>query len=101
MIWRIMKLFRRMPKTPVVPAPTSRIVLAAVSYNGKIWTGKRHGVIMQDIWAVDAWARIHQDQQGFVTDTGEFVDRAEAGRIAFQAGQTSEQKLKLLSEHVW
>ncbi len=46
----------------------------------------------------DALARaVH----GFVTSTGRFVDRDEAGRIAFAAGQTSRVLDSLTSEELW
>lgn len=36
--------------------------------------------------------------QGFVTDTGKFVDRKEAGKIAFEAGQIDKLTDFLQSE---
>ena len=39
--------------------------------------------------------------QGFLTNTNRFVDRAEAGDIAFNCGQTTEHKRHLFSEDVW
>jgi hypothetical protein len=39
--------------------------------------------------------------QGFVTDTGEFVDRETASKIAYQSGQIKEPKRILYSEDLW
>ena len=41
-----------------------------------------------------------ESSQGFVTDTGEFVDRKEAGRIAFEAGQIDKPRDFLFSEDI-
>jgi hypothetical protein len=39
--------------------------------------------------------------QGFLTTWGRFVDRDEAGRIAFEAGQVDRDDLHLTSEHLY
>jgi len=41
------------------------------------------------------------DVQGFLTNTDRFVDRYEAAKIAFDAGQILEPVIKLFSEDVW
>jgi hypothetical protein len=41
------------------------------------------------------------DIQGFVTDSGRFVNRKEAAKIAFAAGQTPVKHDVLFSEDVW
>jgi hypothetical protein len=78
-----------------------RIVAAAISHGGKVWTGGRHADIMQKIWQSGDKDRITQEEQGFVTDDGVFLNRFQAGAVAFNAGQTSERKQTLLSEHLW
>jgi len=40
-------------------------------------------------------------KQGFLTNTGRFVGREEAARIAHTAGQTSSLKKMLFSEDLW
>jgi hypothetical protein len=40
-------------------------------------------------------------EQGFLTNTNRFVDRKEAGQIAFAAGQTEELKTTLYSEDLY
>ena len=79
----------------------TKIVAAAVNHGGKVWTGTRHGIIMAEIWSKGGYCKIPQEEQGFVTDTGLFVNRFQAGAIAFDAGQTATRKETLLSEHVW
>jgi hypothetical protein len=78
------------------------IIDAAVQYNGRVYIGKRHVVIMRQIWE-EAGEEIHISQldQGFLTSGGKFVNRFQAGVIAFRAGQTKTRKQELLSEDVW
>jgi len=45
--------------------------------------------------------RIGEHEQGFVTSTGRFVDREEAGRLAHVSGQVDKLKENLTSEDVW
>ncbi|MBB6003878.1 hypothetical protein [Arcicella rosea] len=39
--------------------------------------------------------------QGFLTNTDRFVDRKEAAKIAFEAGQVPELYEQLISEHLY
>jgi hypothetical protein len=41
------------------------------------------------------------NEQGFLTDDDRFVDREEGMRIAFEAGQIPEKKLRLFSEDLY
>lgn len=59
-----------------------KIVKAAINHKGKIYEGYRHGNIMQEIHE-----EVKPDEQGFLTDTGRFVSRVEAAKIAYEAGQ--------------
>lgn len=84
------------------------IAFAAIKYDGKIYTGKRHAEIMQDIIRdragdedVDVRVKITQDMQGFVDTDGNFLNRWQSGAVAFMAGQTKTRKLHLLSEDLW
>jgi hypothetical protein len=82
------------------------ITAAAIKVGERIYTAKRHAWAMNECWAEDKAAgreltRVWQQMQGFVTSSGEFVNRFQAGAIAFRAGQTSHRYLTLLSEHVW
>jgi hypothetical protein len=40
-------------------------------------------------------------RQGFMTSQGRFVDRSEAARLAFAAGQIEKPKPTLYSEDLW
>jgi hypothetical protein len=78
-----------------------KIVAAAIQHRGKLYQGRRHAEIMVQIW--DEWGLeyICQEEQGFVTDTGVFVNRFQAGQIAFDSRQTKKVKDNLLSEDLW
>lgn len=43
----------------------------------------------------------NQTTQGFLTNTGRFVDREEAGEIAYDAGQTERRIMRLTTEDLW
>jgi hypothetical protein len=77
------------------------IVSAAVRYNGKIYEGSRHPKIMGFIWAMNPYQKITQEDQGFVDNTGKFLSREEAAKVAFEAGQTTRLKSTLFSEDLW
>ncbi len=78
-----------------------KIIDAAVRLESKTRTGRRHAQIMREIWNVSPNRYISQDEEGFVTDSGRFVDRKEAAEIAFRSGQIPQKKEKLFSEDVW
>jgi len=58
--------------------------------DGKVWTGKRHGDVLDQIFEE---TNIRPDSSslefihGFITDTGEFVDRKVAFKIAVECEQ--------------
>ena len=75
-----------------------KIESAALKNNdGRIFTGRSHAVCYQ---AMDAAGVVcgRNCTQGFVTDTGEFVDRRKAAEIAHKAGQTKKLESPLFSE---
>lgn len=80
----------------------ARIKAAAIVHNGRVWTGRRHHLIMRRI--VDELgpevAPVN-GEQGFVTDEGRFVGREEAARIAFESGQMDRQVRTLFSEDIF
>ena len=91
-----------------VRAPGETIVAAAVYYDGLIYSIEAparhfhilHAMVEKD---VDDEAT-HPRYQGFVTNTGRFVDRYEAAKIARAANQLIRQptpKDMLTSEDVW
>ena len=65
------------------------IVKAAVKIGDKVYTGFHHRDIFDEIWEKEKVGidYIPQSAQGFITNTGKFVDRGEAADIAFKAGQ--------------
>ena len=56
---------------------------------------------MQWIWEERGTEKISQMEQGFLTNRGIFVNRYQAGAIAYMAGQTKTRKEHLLSEDLW
>lgn len=73
------------------------IVQSAIRIADKVWTGHRHHNIFRIIW--EETGRVAHEiaeeqeavvEQGFVTDTGEFVDRILAAQIAIENGQIQE-----------
>jgi hypothetical protein len=45
--------------------------------------------------------KIGREVQGFLTSKGRFIDRKEAGQLAFDSGQIEEVSARLFSEDVW
>lgn len=87
---------------------SERIAAAAIRFNGVVVTlpppARHHNCIRaaHDV-GYENWRPEHE--QGFVTDTGRFVDREEAARIAVAANQLIERAMRhplgLFSEDVW
>jgi hypothetical protein len=79
-----------------------RIVAAAINHNGKIWTGPNHQQILRQIWIAENVEVPYTvpEEEGFVTDTDQFLDRFQAGSVAFISGQTSVKHEVLLSSHL-
>ena len=76
-----------------------KIKCAAIRRNdGVIVEGRNHGICIQK--SPYGTCKGEGYAQGFVTDTGQFVDRKEAGRIAFEAGQIDKLTDFLQSEHL-
>ena len=83
-----------------------RIVAAAIMQRGKLYTlpaPARHPDIIRVIYAETG--RPVNGDQGFVTNTGRFVGRKQAWRIANEAGQKIAPIAcapgLLFSEHLW
>jgi hypothetical protein len=77
-----------------------KIWLAAIRLdNGLIFTGNNHGYCILTSYRINHLEeKITQRKQGFVTDQFRFVDRAEAAKIAFAAGQIDKEVAVLISE---
>jgi hypothetical protein len=79
-----------------------RIKEAAIMHDGVIWTGRRHHNVIQKI--IDELGREAapvRGTQGFVTECGKFLDRKEAAKVAFEAGQVPELYTVLMSEDLY
>lgn len=71
--------------------------------SGFVLCGHRHHncFMTASILAEDKKFQSYDDVQGFLTNENIFVDRVEAGRIAFEAGQTDELISVLYSEDLY
>lgn len=83
-------------------------VVAAAVYHGVIWSlpkPARHHTIVHTMAKLEEGMamRAHPDNQGFVTNTGRFVNRQEAYGIAYKAGQVRDTDTpgELYSEDLW
>lgn len=75
---------------------------AAILERCVVYTGTRHHLIIRDIVEKLGIEAIPiMGEQGFLTDEGSFVSRAEAAKIAFAAGQIQERKEFLFSEDIF
>lgn len=76
-----------------------RIVCACIQYEGVKWLGKRHGdcifIIQRFMGKEYARKACWFENQGFITNTHRFVQRREAGVIAYNAGQIAALPIDL------
>jgi hypothetical protein len=81
--------------------PKPHIVAAAIiDANNKMHTlpqPARHASIRTQIYAQDSVPKT----EGFLTNENDFVDRGEAGEIAFAAGQTRHRIGQLTTLDLW
>jgi len=79
------------------------ITKAAVKLGDDVYTGLRHPQIIHHVVWIGVADYVHQGEQGFVTDDGEFLDRMAASQHAVASGQVKERSSPwpLLSEEVW
>lgn len=70
---------------------------------GIVFCGWRHANAMYQAVAIfdKKTSELGEVEQGFLTSKNRFVDRKEAGKIAFEAGQTDKLIDYLYSEDVW
>lgn len=83
-----------------------RIVAAAVKKYGVVFTGVRHGYVIQSMVDVGFLSDIkrdyvHQKEQGFVDSHNNYLTRAQAWHVAKDAGQIEEGHGVLYSEDLW
>ena len=75
-----------------------KILHASIKYKEDIYIGRDHG---------EAYLKLPKENigkgiiQGFVTSENKFVGRVEASKIAYEAGQTMEDRKYLISEELW
>lgn len=92
-----------------VPQPRTideAIVAAAVMLDDEVWQLPRPARHHHILWALDQvlpGRAIEAHVQGFMTNTGRFVEREEAARIASMAGQVGKLSAPphLFSEDLW
>jgi hypothetical protein len=75
------------------------IDIAAIQCGERTFTGGRHRDIVAQIQ--DTGLRSQPCIDGFMTSQGRFVDRKEAARIAYEAGQIPEPVAALHSEDIY
>lgn len=93
----------------------SHVCMYGDPHTGLVFPGQRHPqcFMLLDLWRsklteaeikaieeIDRWG-LRGHNQGFLTSVGRFVDREEAGRIAFRAGQTDRLFESLTSEDLY
>ena len=90
-----------------------KIICSAVKFKDKVWMGHRHGGAINAMHDALSYTMNRKEMneaqvdrnQGFVTSTGRYVDRAEAWVIAENAGQILKREYQtkdcLYSEDVW
>lgn len=85
-----------------------KIVASAIKFYLKenseffiIFTGKRHGDCFLNMKLLGIEHEKSTCEQGFMTDTNQFLDRNDAGSLAFINGQTKEFHRPLTSEDLW
>ena len=79
-----------------------KIVHAAVkSLDGWIFFGKCHADCFRKAAFMNVNMSQKADDQGFLTSTGRFVNRFQAGAVAYRAQQTTDRKKFLFSEDLW
>lgn len=67
--------------------------------HGFVVCGRRHHNCFITVRAIGD--KLKEIEQGFLTSKDRFVNREEAGRIAFEAGQTKELRKTLFSEDLY
>jgi hypothetical protein len=74
---------------------------AAIWFEGKVYTGKRHNEIIKEMVERHNIKPPVSGHQGFVTEDGHFVSREAGAKIAFEAGQIKKPTTTLFSEDLY
>lgn len=82
----------------------ARVIGAAILVDGEVYSvsrpGRHRDVIR--LYAKDRGQRLPAGAiQGFLTDSGFFVGRVQAARLAFESGQIASPKAELFTEDLW
>lgn len=77
----------------------AKLVKAAVRAGDKVYTGWRHGLIMQHMCLLGC-QRVDHDDQGFIDDQGWFYDRLSAAALLHARG-VLVRSTPLMSEDLW
>ena len=72
---------------------------AAIRKNGVVFTGRRHNDILCD--KSRPFGFLRGGEQGFITDSGVFMNREDAAVLAYFYGQIKVPKDKLYSEDLY
>lgn len=64
------------------------IIKAAILRNGKVYTGRRHPDIIYEM-RLNGLSWNQTEIEGFITDTGEFLNRKDARKHFIDSGQIS------------
>jgi hypothetical protein len=92
----------------MTPKATEKIVSVAIKYKGEIYVQPRpcrHHHVIHAIGEKNGIDFNGSDMQGFLTTTGQFVDRVEGLKIALAANQVLDPSNiragRLFSEDLW
>jgi hypothetical protein len=85
---------------------TERIISVAISSFGIIASlpaPARHGDVLRKLFDFNQTVVVGADRQGFLTNTGRYVNRRDAAAIALAAGQIDKLQVTpdLYSEDLW
>jgi hypothetical protein len=70
----------------------------AIKHDKKVFIGKSHGEIMHEIITDRMFNYDKPDYtEGFIDEYGDFLDRQQAAKVAFDCGQIPEKKYQLFS----
>lgn len=97
--WKVLKEMREGPITLLDP---EKIVSPAIKVGIRIFSGISHADIhIRNLRLIqEALCSQHEVIDGFTTTNYRFVDRQEAARIAYAAGQTKKDEASLKSYHI-
>jgi len=87
--------------------PTMRFLPVNID-KGTVVCGHRHGHCINTVYTLSKLRTVTfaedatgEHEQGFLTNTNRFVDREEAAKIAFAAGQIKKELVTLYSEDLY